>query len=150
MSGELGIPDVDRGPLWWCAFAFGSAMMAVAVAGLAAQVDLVAFVRWLLAGLVVHDAVAVPMVAVAGTLLARRIRDGGVRDAVTWGLWVVALVVITWWPSLAGAGTNTSNPSILPRPYVRNLGIVTVLLALVVAVRAAGARWGSKRDTARP
>lgn len=125
---------------WWLACAVGWLLMCVAAWGLVTQVDLAAFVRWFGAGLLLHDAIAVPLVLLTGALLARVVGDSRTRDALCWGLWVVALVALVWWPSVVGAGAHPDNPSILPRPYGRNLLLVTAAVAAVVAVRYGAAR----------
>lgn len=128
--------DERRGWLWWVASAAGWSVMGVAVWGIVTEVDVVGFGRWFVGGLLVHDGLVAPLVAIVGMLCARRIGDRRTRDALMWGLWVTLLVVVAWWPSLTGAGLHADNPSILPRPYVRNAAVVAVVVAVVAGLRA--------------
>ena len=91
---------------------------------------------WLLAGVLLHDLVLVPAVAVVGWLVTRLV-PGPLRPVVRGGLVVAALVTIVALPVVSGRG-DPANPSSTPLDYPRNLALVLLAVALgtvVLAVR---------------
>ena len=92
---------------------------------------------WLLAGVLLHDLVLVPLVAAAGWLVTRVV-PAPVRPVVRGGLVVAALVTVVALPVVSGRG-DPGNPSSTPLDYPRNLALVLLAVALgtaaVVAVR---------------
>ncbi|TQK68636.1 hypothetical protein [Nocardioides sp. SLBN-35] len=110
-----------------------------------------AVVLWLVAGVVVHDAVIAPVSLAAGWALDRwGVASAGrraARDAIGTGLLLVGSLTLVAVPVLGGWGRRPDNPTLLDRDYVGGwLGVV----ALVVV--GLGARslvvLGSRRTAA--
>lgn len=118
----------------------GAAVFAVGLAGLlrhARQTRPGSWLTFLVGGLVAHDAVLVPTVAVVSWALVRWV-PRSVRPLVMGGLVVAASLIAISVPVVGGYGRLANNPSILPsHHYARNL---IVALAVVVGVTAALAR----------
>lgn len=95
-------------------------------------------VVWLVAGVLVHDLVLVPLLAAAGWVLARLV-PAPARPVVRGGLLVAAVVTLVALPVLSGRG-DASNPSLTPLDYPRNWAILLALTALVT-VSLAVPRW---------
>lgn len=89
---------------------------------------------WLVAGVLAHDLVVVPVVAAVGWLLARVV-PAPVRPVVRGGLLVAAAVTLVALPAIGGRGDAT-NASLTPLPYVRNWLIVLAAIAVATAVLA--------------
>lgn len=91
---------------------------------------------WLLAGVVVHDALLAPLVVVLGAvgvgLLPRRWRGVAAGAALVWGS--VTLLAV---PVLGRFGARADNPTLLDRPYLLGwLGFTAVVVvAAVIAAR---------------
>ncbi|PZF58390.1 hypothetical protein DEJ23_05205 [Curtobacterium sp. MCSS17_008] len=91
---------------------------------------------WLLAAVVLHDAVLSPFVVGAGLLLRRTGRRLGtgvlvvVQTAVVLGT-VLALVVL---PEIAAKDHGRQNPTVLPFDYTTRLVVVEGVLVAVVVV----------------
>ena len=118
----------------------GLAMLAIGAYALFSQVDLATMpnlILWLVAGLVIHDAIAMPIVAVVGVLLTRGLPSGP-RQLIQGGLIVAAVVSLIALPVVIGGGRTPANPSLLPLDYSRNLVIVLALIGLVVGLLIAG------------
>jgi hypothetical protein len=99
---------------------------------------------FLVAVLVVHDAVWLPVVLLAG----RWIRRPAARVAAI----VAAAVTVTALPLALGLGRTADNPSALPLNYPRNLALILIGVAVVAAVARVFRRPGSRKDstTGRP
>jgi MFS family permease len=124
----------------------GVLAMAYAVLGLLTDPDVepLGVLVFLVAVLIGHDAVWMPVVLVAGALITRTVP----RRYRTWvraGALAVAAVAFVGLPLVLGPGAPAGNASVLPLPYGRNLVIV---LGLIVAVTAlvAGVRRGRKES----
>ncbi|HST66483.1 MAG TPA: hypothetical protein VLM05_14960 [Mycobacteriales bacterium] len=89
---------------------------------------------WLVAGVLAHDLVLVPLVAAAGWVLARVV-PARVRPVLRGGLLVAAAVTLVALPVLSGKGDAT-NASLTPLDYPRNLAIVLGAVAAGTAVLA--------------
>ncbi|MFL6129233.1 MAG: hypothetical protein ACJ73E_09215 [Mycobacteriales bacterium] len=89
---------------------------------------------WLLAGVLLHDLVAVPVVAVAGWLVTRLV-PAPIRPVVRGGLAVAVLVTVVALPVVSGRG-DPGNPSSTPLDYPRNLALVLLAVAAGTAVLA--------------
>lgn len=98
---------------------------------------------WLLAGVLVHDLVVVPVVAGVGWLLARWLPEG-VRPVVRGGLVVAATVTVVALPVLNAPG-DPRNPSLMPLDYPRNLAVVLGVVGAVTVVLAVHRRWRAGR-----
>lgn len=89
--------------------------------------------RWIVGGAVVHDAVLVPLVALAAWGLRRLVPDrwwGPVRA----GLVVSGTLCLAAYPFVAGFGRDPRNPSLLPRDY--GLGLAGALAVVWLGVAA--------------
>lgn len=89
---------------------------------------------WLVAGVLVHDLLVVPVAAASGWVLGRVV-PAPVRPAVRGGLLVAVVVTLVALPVLSGRGDG-SNPSLTPLDYPRNYLFVLVAVVLVTAVVA--------------
>jgi hypothetical protein len=95
--------------------------------------DYVAAAIWLVAGVVLHDFVLVPLTLGLGWV-AQRVVPAGWRSPVAAGLVVLGSVTLVAVPMLGGWGANTDNATILDRPYATGWFLVaTLVLAGVVA-----------------
>lgn len=142
--------DGDEAPhratrLFWAGMAVGGAVMAFGVRGLVshrAGVMPTNPPRWALLALgvnVVHDLVVVPVVLVAGLIVARLV-PASVRALVQAGLISSAMVTLYALPLVLRLGAEPANPTILPRDYRWGLGVLLVGIWAVVAVLAVVAR----------
>lgn len=78
---------------------------------------------WLLTGIVAHDAVVVPVIALIGLVLSRAVPRP--YRAVTQGALIVSgSVILASLPLWRGYGGSPGNPSVNALPYGRNLLIV--------------------------
>jgi hypothetical protein len=111
--------------------AVGAVLIAYAMVGVLADADAepIGMLVFLLAVLVGHDLLWMPVALAAGLLIARA--GTGVRIAAL----VAASVGVVGLPLVLGAGRPADNPSVLPLHYGRRL----VLILLVVAAVPAGA-----------
>jgi hypothetical protein len=112
-------------------------MLAFGVGGLLANAEETKPLNWLeflIGGLLIHDAVAVPLTALVSVLLVRTV-PARVRPAAMGALFVSASLVLVAIPVLDGSGRLPNNPSILPsQHYGRDL-----LIAVAVVWALAGA-----------
>jgi hypothetical protein len=127
----------------------GAATLAFGLGGLLANSEQTKPLNWLeflVGGLLIHDAVAVPLTALASVLLVRAVPER-VRPAAMGALFVSASLVLVAIPVLDGSGRLANNPSILPsHHYARDL-----LIAIAV-VWALAAAWAlrSRRSRTSP
>jgi hypothetical protein len=101
-------------------------------------------VVWLVAGVLVHDLLVVPLVAAAGWVLARAV-PAPARAVVRGGLLVAATLTLVALPVLSGEGDAT-NASLTPLDYPRNYALA---LAAVLLVTVALAVLRSRRSRPR-
>jgi hypothetical protein len=95
--------------------------------------DYLAAAIWLVAGVVLHDFVLVPLTLGLGWVAARVVPPGW-RSPLAVGLVVLGSVTLVAVPVLGGWGANTDNATILDRPYATGWFLVaTLVLAGVVA-----------------
>jgi hypothetical protein len=111
--------------------------------GQAHPAKLVDVVVWLVAGVLVHDAVVAPLVVVVGVLVVPRLPRSG-RPAVVAGLVVLLAVTLVAVPVIGRFGARADNPTLLDRPYavlwLVFAALVAAGVAVSVAARAATAR----------
>ncbi|CAO5233448.1 hypothetical protein [Frankia sp. AgKG'84/4] len=105
--------------------------------------------RWLVGGVLVHDLVAVPVVAVVGLVLTRFVR-APYRAVVQGALLVSATVALSSLPLWRGYGGAADNPSVDPLPYGRNLAIVLGAVWAVAAVLITARALRARRARALP
>jgi hypothetical protein len=90
--------------------------------------------RWLLGGVLAHDAVIAPAVFVLGALIARW-SPARVRQALAAILLIGGSVLIVGWPEVLRKGRG-ANPTVGPLDYGRNLLIVLVAVICGVVLIA--------------
>lgn len=98
---------------------------------------------WLVAALVLHDAVLAPVVLGLGWVAARAL-PGWLRAPVQAGALVGLTLTLASVPLLTGLGRASDNPSVDPLDYSRNLIGLLLAVVLVCAVWAAARR---RRET---
>ncbi len=119
--------------------------LVVTVVGLMKVRDLgldgiVAALKWLIGGVVLHDGVLAPVVLVLGFLLVRRLPDWA-RGPAVGGFVVLGSVTLLAIPVLGRFGERADNPTLLDRNYTAGW---LVLAALVAAAVAIGCWWNLK------
>lgn len=125
------------------AYAAGLALIGVGLRGIAADVPPARWAAWFAGAAVLHDAVLVPLVLVAG--LATGLLPGRFRRIVRAALVVAACVSVVSLPLVLGYGRRADEPSRLPLPYGRNLAIVLAAIAVLAAAAAAASLLAGRR-----
>ena len=105
----------------------------------------VGIATWLVAGLVLHDAVLAPVVLGIGWLVSR-VLPMWLRAPVQVGALVAGVVGLASIPLVLGLGRRPDNPSADPLDYPRNLLIVVTAIVVVCAGWALVA-WWRQRDS---
>lgn len=149
-SDAAGAPS---GAVFWLFTAVGAAIVAFGAWGLVSNLQGPALASWLktfAGGLLVHDALFVPLV-IAGSVLLVRVVPGRVRAPVQGALIVSGALVAVAIPVVGGFGRLATNPSLLPSHHYAArllvvLGIVWVIAAVVAVV---GRRRSAGRQLAR-
>jgi hypothetical protein len=101
---------------------------------------------WLVAGVVLHDAVLAPVVVLVGLGL-RRVVPEPARGPVVVGAVVLGSVTLVAVPALGRFGARPDNPTLLDRPYLAGWLVLAALVALGVAVATlVRSRRGAGRD----
>jgi hypothetical protein len=123
----------------------GVLVMAYAVAGALfdGDVDKVGVTLFLVALLVLHDAVFMPLVIVAGALIGRFVPVRWQSTTRAAGLISLAVTVVAL-PLVLGFGRSPDNPSALPLPYGRGL----IVILIVIWIGSLGVRKGMERRRA--
>lgn len=132
------------GALFWLATAVGLALVGVGAAGLLRDLPGPALRSWatlFAGGLIAHDLIAAPLVALVSLLLVRLL-PAWARPPLQAGLIVTALVAVVAFPLVVPDGRIPGNPSLLPDDYGRNLAL---LLAAVWLVTLAGLARAARR-----
>lgn len=138
----LGESPAPGGWSFWLGSGIGLAVIAWGVYGLLDHATVTKPLNWLLffmGGLIVHDAIVVPCVALISVLIVRVVPTR-VRPVVQATLIVGAVLALIAVPVVGGWGRLANNPSLLPLDYGRNLAIVLGVVAgvgVLLAVRAA-------------
>jgi hypothetical protein len=105
---------------------------------------------WLVGGVLLHDAVLVPVVAVLGLVLTRLVR-APYRAVAQGALIVSGALALATLPQWRGYGGAPGNPTVDPLPYGRNLLLVLAAVwavaAIIMASRYRTSRW---RGPVRP
>ncbi len=125
----------------WLWYAVGVVVLAYGAYGLLTSgISLVAWARFALFSVVLHDGVLAPAVVLAGVALTRVI-PGRSRAYVQAGLMISGAVTLLAAPFLLGYGRNAGVPSALPLDYGRGLLVVLAAtwagVALVALARSA-------------
>ena len=87
---------------------------------------------WLLAALIIHDAVISPAVAGVGWTLRRNVPDRG-RQYLQWALIMIVVVTVIALPMIFLRGSQPPVKALLLRDYAANL---TLLIGLIAGVTA--------------
>lgn len=102
--------------------------------------QIVGVLRWLVGGIVLHDAVLAPVVVLFGVLAAARIPDR-LRTPLVGALVVLGPLTLVAVPVLGRYGARSDNPTLLDRPYW------TGYLAIAALVVVATVVWTVRRRT---
>lgn len=107
---------------------------------------------WIVAAIIVHDAIVAPMVFMIGLAISRAgHRFGGAVVVVIEGFVVVgsimALIVV---PAMIATNYAPDNPTVLPLDYGVNLAVFFVVLAVLAAGLAVWLYSRTKRTNERP
>jgi hypothetical protein len=134
------------GPAFWIAAVIG---WAVIVGGVRAGLDdrelkpgLLA--KWAVGGLVLHDGIWLPVLALVGAAITLALRRR-VPRFVVWATMTSAVLTLIGWPFVRGYGRRADVPSALQRNYARGL---LVYIALAWALAAAAAVAAHRRGRA--
>lgn len=134
--------DVPAGRAFWICAVIGLAIIAFGVGGALTHLEGVGLTSWLkflVGGLIVHDALFAPLV-VAGSLLLVRVVPASVRAPVQGGLIVSFALVAVAIPVVGGFGRLSTNASLLPSNsyglrLAIALGVVWAVTAVVAVLR---------------
>ena len=94
---------------------------------------------FLIAVLVAHDALWMPVVIVGGILLTRLVPHR-YRPTVRMAVLAAAAVTVVAVPLVLGFGRTADNPSALPLPYGRNLALVLLTVAAAASLSISARR----------
>jgi hypothetical protein len=100
---------------------------------------------WLLAALIIHDAVISPGVVGVGWTLRRNVPDRG-RQYLQWALIMIAVVTVIALPMIFLRGSQPPVKALLLRDYATNLTLLIGLIAAVTAVSYAMRVLGDRRE----
>jgi hypothetical protein len=134
--------------------AIGTATAAYGVPLLVGRQDpaeVTAALTWLVAGVLLHDAVLAPLTIVVGVVAARW-RSAHLRVAGMIALVVLGPLTLLAVPVLGGFGEEPTNPSLLDRPYVAGWALIVALTCLAAAGHAlvVRSRHGARKETDGP
>lgn len=148
----MNADDTPRGPFFWLCSLLGSGVLVFGLVNLLARSGVTHPTSWIpffLGGLVLHDAVLAPLVALAGWLLSR-VEPRWLRPPLQLGAYVSFAVALVALPVVGGYGRLANNPTILPdQHYGRNLLLVLAAVWLVVALACLRA-WMRRPAPAAP
>lgn len=114
----------------------GAAFLGIGAYALLSQVALDTLPNlflWLVGGLIIHDAIIAPIVAVIGFVLSKSLPNG-TRQIVQGGLIVAGVISLIALPVVIGGGKTELNPSLLPLDYSRNLLIALVIIGAITGL----------------
>ncbi len=95
--------------------------------------NIVASLKWLVGGVIAHDALLVPATIVL-VLLASRLLPSWLRAPATVGFVVLGTVTVAAIPVLGGFGARPDNPTLLDRNYIGGWLVLFAIIAVAVAV----------------
>lgn len=138
---------MKRSRTFWPLTIAGMALSAYGLVGLLADVRVGDSMNWLVyftGGLLVHDLVWAPLVALGSVALVRVV-PARIRPVLQGTLIVTATVLLVAYPVVRGAGRLPNNPSLLPLDYPRNLVIVLAVVWAVAGLLMARAALAARR-----
>ena len=137
----------EHGPGFWVAYVVGGAVMAwgglLLVRSTSTGGERFGFALWIVLADVLVDWLVLPVVALAGWLVARFVPPRALAP-VQVGLLLTATVLVVAWLPLRGTAAGTGNPTIQPLDYP------TAVTVTVAAIWAAMGVWVALRRRARP
>lgn len=142
----------EPGPGFWIGFTLGVPVVVYGIVQLVGKTGWPrswATGRWLVGGLVVHDAVLVPVVLALVWGLGR-VTPVWLRTPMQAGVLMTGLVLALGWPGLRGYGDRADNATVHPLDYGSAVLTALVLVWAVVAVWAAARRWSRARASRAP
>ncbi len=107
--------------------------------------NILAALRWLVGGLLAHDALLAPVTVVL-VVLAARVLPWWMRAPAAAGLVVLGTVTVAAVPVLGRFGALADNPTLLDRNYTAGWLVFAAIVVLAVAVTA----WRRRSIGARP
>ena len=133
----MSVVDAEQvgGAGFWIGFVFGWAVIigGIRLAMHDREVKPMLLLKWLAGGLILHDAVWLPLLALS-TAVAMIVARRRVSALVAWAAMTSAVLALIAWPFVRGYGRRADVPSALQRNYAHGLieyvG-VTWLIALV-------------------
>ncbi|MDH6235979.1 hypothetical protein [Cryobacterium sp. CG_9.6] len=140
---RLGLIVLGVGLLAWGCYVLFDTVRVNRISGVA---------LWIVAAIILHDAILAPIVFMAGVLLRRAgQRVGGTVIMVVQGFIVVgsimSLIVV---PAMVALNYKPDNPTVLPLNYGLNLAIFWLVLVIIAAGLAAWFYSRTKRTNERP
>jgi hypothetical protein len=108
--------------------------------------ELVLVALWLIAAIILHDALLAPVVIAIGWLLRRFVPDRG-RRYLQAALLIGAFLIVIAVPLILREGTQPASKSLLQHPYLAHLGL---LLGMIAGVTLVAYAVRVARDRARP
>jgi hypothetical protein len=144
------MPHADGGAAFWISAVVGWIVIILGVrAGLNdRELKPALLAKWLVGGLVLHDAIWLIAVAATGSVIAFAIRRR-LPLAIGWAVATSVMFVAIAWPFVRGYGLRADNPSVLPRNYAHGLLAylaATWILAMVAVVVSRRRRRGRTRN----
>lgn len=137
-------PDVavhrDGGIVFWVGAVAGWAIIIIGIRmGLNdRELEPGSLFKWIFGGLVLHDALWLPLVAIVGAGLAAATRRK-VPVVFSWAAGTTAVLTLIAWPFMRGYGRRAHVPSALQRNYAHGLLVYLAMVwLLALAVFAAG------------
>ena len=106
--------------------------------------NLRATVTWLVAGVLLHDAVLAPFTLVLWFVMSRA-RRRPIPGAVVVGAVVLGTVTVVAIPLLGRFGARTDNPTLLDRNYLLGWLVLATLTVVTVSIAVALSRTGRVR-----
>ncbi len=141
--------ETPSGPAWWIGLIIGGGVFTFGLIGLmtnSSQTRPGNMVKYVVGGLIAHDALVAPAVVIVAFLLTRLL-PAAIRGGIQATLAVCATLVVMSIPVLRGDGRDPNEPSLLPYDYPRNLAIVLAII-LVGGIALTLARAARQRRAA--
>jgi hypothetical protein len=149
---KAGRRATASGAARWVVLAAGLALVGFGIVGFLGEPYLagnrVGVLIWGAAGIVLHDGVWMPVVLLAGAVVARFV-PARVRGPVVIGLITAAALTAVGLPAVLREDQHNGNATLLPLAYLRNWLLLLAGVAVAVAVGAVAVAAGSARRRRR-